>query len=345
MPAGNAGGGQLQRKLRSLDQRRSSEEFADLPILNSEDAGLVRLGDVADIERRQRDDQRLISYGGEPAIMIRTRRASGSDTLEAADILHAWHTDNAADLADRGIKATIWLEAWRFALDQIMLVLKNGVGGLLLVIATLFLFLNGRVAWWVTLGIPVSFLGALAVFHAFGGSINFISTIGMVMALGIVVDDAIVVGEHSLAQFEQGKDPATAAAEGAQRMFAPVMASSLTTLAAFVPLLTLNEAFIREIPMLMVCVIIASLIECFLIMPGHLRHSFTAMQERKPGRFRMRFDAAFDGFRQRYFLPAVCGQSPAAMMPYVAQVGSPSTLTGPSPTTPIIALNSPNCGS
>ena len=305
VPAGSAGGGQLQRQLRSLDQRRNSEEFAELPIQSGASDSLVRLGDIADIERRQRDDQRLISYDGNPAIMIRIRRANGSDALDAADILYAWHQENAESLSDRGIEATIWLEAWRFARDQIALVLKSGLGGLLLVIATLFVFLNGRVAWWVTLGIPVSFLGALAVFHAFGGSINFVSTIGMVMALGIVVDDAIVVGEHSLARFESGLSPEEAAAQGAQRMFAPVMASSLTTLAAFVPLLTINEAFITEIPILMVCVIIASLVECFLIMPGHLRHSFENMQDKKPSRFRSAFEARFEHFRSRYFLPTL----------------------------------------
>ncbi len=305
VPAGNVGGGQLQRKLRSLDQRRSAEEFAQMPLLSTEGASLVRLGDIAQIERRQRDDQRMVYYDGKPAIMIRLQRGKGSDTLAAADILYQWQADNVESLAERGIKATIWLEAWRFAWDQISLILKNGIGGLFLVIATLFLFLNGRVAFWVTLGIPVSFLGALAVFHAFGGSINFISMIGVVMALGIVVDDAIVVGEHSLAQFEAGRSPEEAAAQGAQRMFAPVMASSLTTLAAFLPLLAIDEAFIREIPILMVCVIIASLIECFLIMPGHLRHSFTRMQHEKPSRMRQSFDRRFNQFRTEWYLPAL----------------------------------------
>ena len=276
VPAGDLGGGQLQRKLRSLEQRRSAEEFADMPLQSGADTELLRLGDIATIERRQRDDQRLVYYDNRPAIMIRLRRGPESDTLDAADILYAWQAEQAPGLEARGIKVTIWLEAWRFAWDQISLVFKNGVGGLALVVAILFLFLNGRVAWWVTLGIPVSFLGALAFFHAFGGSINFISMIGVVMGLGIVVDDAIVVGEHSLTQFEAGHSPEVAAAQGAQRMFAPVMASSLTTLAAFLPLLVIDEPFIREIPLLMVCVIIASLVECFLIMPGHLRHSFTS---------------------------------------------------------------------
>ncbi len=305
VPAGNAGGGQLQRKLRSLDQRRSAEEFEQLPVRLGDDGELLRLGDVAQVERRQKDDQRMVYYESRPAIMIRLRRGIESDTLDAADILYDWEADNAQALEERGVKVTIWLEAWRFAYNQIALVVKNGLGGLLLVIATLFLFLNGRVAFWVTVGIPVSFLGALAVFYGFGGSINFISVIGVVMALGIVVDDAIVVGEHSLSLYERGQGPVNAAAHGAQRMFAPVMASSLTTLAAFLPLLVINEPFIREIPLLMVCVIIASLIECFLIMPGHLRHSFEAMEHEEPSRLRTWFDTRFNHFRENVYLPTL----------------------------------------
>jgi multidrug efflux pump subunit AcrB len=303
VPAGSVGDGQMERKLRSLDQRRSGDGFAQMPITSSNGENLVRLGDIALIERRQQDNQRLMYHQGDAAIMIRLRRAAGSDTVGEADILRSWYEDNQEQLTQRGVQATIFLEAWRFAVDTLSLVFMNGLTGLCLVIATLFLFLNGRVASWVTAGIPISFLGALAVFHFFGGTINFISMIGMVMALGIVVDDAIVVGEHALFQFEQGKSPAEAAAMGAQRMFAPVMASSLTTMAAFLPLVILDEAFITEIPLLMLCVIVASLIECFLIMPGHLRHSFENMRSRRPGRFRRRFDEAFARFRDHRFLP------------------------------------------
>ncbi|MBT4522774.1 MAG: efflux RND transporter permease subunit [Halieaceae bacterium] len=303
VPAGSVGSGQLERRLRSLDQRRSSDSFAQLPIETADGDQLQYLGDIATIERRQKDDQRLFYYDGEPAIMLTVRLAQGSDTMKEAQILHDWQAANADSLALQGVKTTIWLEAWRFARDTIMLVFNNGISGLCLVVATLFLFLNGRVATWVTVGIPVSFLGAFAVFYFLGGSINIISMIGVVMALGIVVDDAIVVGEHALYQFEQGKSPEVAAALGAHRMFTPVVASSLTTMAAFLPLIVLDDAFIREIPLLMICVIAASLIECFLILPGHLRHSFQHMQNRSPGALRRAFDTTFARFRDSWFIP------------------------------------------
>jgi multidrug efflux pump subunit AcrB len=303
VPAGSVGGGQFERRLRSLDQRRDTEGFARLPISQLGDGSLVRLGDVAHIERRLEENPRLIEYQEQPAIMLQLRRDGWSDLLASADILYDWQEAQAGALAELGIETTIWLEAWKFAIDQISLVLRNGLSGLMLVIATLFLFLNGRVGGWITAGIPVAFLGALAIFYAAGGTINFLSMVGIVMAIGIVVDDAIVVGEHALAHYETGVDAHTAAARGAQHMFAPVMASSLTTLAAFLPLLVIDEASIREIPLLMVCVIVASLVECFLILPGHLRHSFQHMNSNRPGRFRQRFNTAFDRFRNEMYLP------------------------------------------
>ena len=157
------------------------------------------------------------------------------------------------------------------------------------------------------IGIPVSFLFATLLFYGvFGGSINILALISFVMALGIVVDDAIVVAEDAVTHFEAGKSPEQAAAAGAKRMFLPVMTSSLTTMAAFVPLLIAGGEmgqFIATIPTVMLCVIIASLIECFLILPGHLRHSFEQMNRKGNSRFRGWFDSRFVYFREQYYRP------------------------------------------
>ncbi len=310
-PAGTAGHGQSARQLRSLDQQRDVNGFEQLPVLGiGAGAGgqLVQLGDIAHIEQRPRDNQVQASQNGRAAIVMRVLRTPGTDTLQAAKILKQWHRDISNNLQAQqatGIEVKLFLEAWLFAKDQINLVMKNGLGGLVLVVCALFLFLNGRVAWWVMLGIPISFLAALAMFYCWGGTINFLSMIGLVMALGIVVDDAIVVGEHSLTQFESGSGPLDAAAGGAQRMLAPVMASSLTTLAAFIPLLVVDSDSVREIPMIMVCVIVASIIECFLIMPGHLRGSFSRLSQARVPVYRQKFERQFERFRDRWFMPVL----------------------------------------
>jgi multidrug efflux pump subunit AcrB len=304
-PAGTIGAGQDRRQIRSMDQQRSAQGFESLPIASTQGDQLVQLGDVARIERRAIENQRQMRVDGRPAIELRLRRGDGTDTFDAARVLKTWRMQYADELAANGVETRVFIEAWRFAADTMGLVIGNGISGLCLVLAMLFLFLNLRVAGWVALGIPVSFAGALLMFYFFGGTLNFLSMIGLVMALGIVVDDAIVVGEHSLWQYEQGLSPEEAAITGARRMFAPIIASSLTTMAAFLPLVIVDSAEVREIPILMLCVIIASLIECFLIMPGHLKHSFRRMAAnggRTPA-LRARFDARFDRFRERVVLP------------------------------------------
>ncbi|MEH6911943.1 MAG: efflux RND transporter permease subunit [Oceanicoccus sp.] len=314
VPFGSIGKGQHSRELRSLDQQRDVKGFNQLPVRNIAQGDLIPLGEIADIKLQQRDNQVSATHGQKPAVLMRIIRASGTDTLEAAAILKKWHQQRQSD-PNNGIETKIFLEAWLFAKDQINLIVKNGLGGLILVIIALLIFLNGRVAWWVMLGIPVSFLAALAIFYFLGGTINLISMIALVMALGIVVDDAIVVGEHSLSRFQQGNlSPGDAASSGASRMFTPVMASSLTTLAAFFPLMMVDEDSIREIPLVMLLVIIASLVECFLIMPGHLRGSFEKLAAMKnvnkktsmsQSSFRVKFDRGFSHFRDTRFMPVL----------------------------------------
>ena len=124
--------------------------------------------------------------------------------------------------------------------ERINLLLKNGLGGLLLVLGILFLFLHGRVAFWVAVGIPVSFMAALAVLYALGGSINMISLFGLIMSLGIIVDDAIVVGEDAFAHYQSGEPSLTASEGGARRMLAPILSSSLTTISSFIPLMLIS---------------------------------------------------------------------------------------------------------
>ena len=298
-PAGTAGRGQLARQLRSLDQRRAPTEFEDLPIATA-DGSLVRLGDIARVERRALVDHPQLSVGGEPAIALFVRRDVGTDSLTAARTLNAY-LDGRRPALPEGVHLTMFLEAWHFIRDELSLIVWNGLTGLALVIAALVVFLRLMPAFWVTMGIPVTFMAALLGFYYLGGTINVVSLIGLVMALGIVVDDAIVVGEEALSQFDAGKSPADAATAGANRMFAPVIASSLTTLCAFSPLLAVDDAPLSEIAIIMLVVIAASLIECFLILPGHLRHAFERVQRRPPSHARQRFDAAFARFREGRF--------------------------------------------
>jgi len=304
-PAGRIGREDVARELRALSQRRDEKGFHRL--LLEEGGGRVPLGEVARIELRPRPGQITLSYKGEPAVELRAQRALTGDTLKSARILRQWLEETRAKLPP-GVELTVYDESWRLIRDRIDLLLKNGAGGLVLVVAILFLFLNARVAWWVTLGIPVSFMAALAIVWMAGGSINMISLFALIMTLGIIVDDAIVVGEDALTHYQKGERSLEAAEGGARRMLAPVLSASLTTVAAFVPLMAVSGIIgdiLFDIPFVVICVLTASLIESFLVLPGHLRHSFRRVHHRPPSRLRRRLDDAFESFRERRFRPLV----------------------------------------
>ena len=306
-PGGRIGRGQEAQQLRSLDQRRSADEFGELIVFNDVSGRAMRLADIATITKRPRVDQPYTMMNGLPAVSLEIRRDVETDSLSAAELLREWLEKTTPVLTD-GVELKLFQEAWRYIADEISIILGNGLGGLLLVIVVLMVFLHGRVAFWVMVGIPVTFLAALLGFYYSGGTINLISMIGMVMALGIVVDDAIVVGEEALTQYQKGLSPRDAAAAGASRMFAPVAASSITTLCAFAPLVVMAASEggnITEIPLVMLWMIGASLLECFLVLPGHLRASFEGMRQRTESAFRRRFDAAFVRFREQRFRPLV----------------------------------------
>ncbi len=307
LPAGTIGRDDVARQLRALEQRRREVEFERLPLRADESGHLLTLGDVATIERRPRSRQTSIYFRGRPAVELAARRAEQGDSLAAARILDEWAAE-ARQRVTAGVELHVFDQSWQLIRDRIMLLLKNGLGGLVLVIGILLLFLNGRVAWWVAVGIPVSFAAALFALYLFGGSINMISLFALIMTLGIIVDDAIVVGEDALAHYQTGEDPLQAAEGGARRMLAPVMASSLTSMAAFLPLMLVSGMIgniLFDIPLVVICVILASLVESFLVLPGHLRHSFRVLHHRSVHRRRQRLDDIFARFRDRVFRPLV----------------------------------------
>ncbi|MDO6562677.1 efflux RND transporter permease subunit [Amphritea sp. 1_MG-2023] len=303
LPAGTAAQGDGARQIRSLSQQRDVTGFAQLPLITDTEGRLLRLGDIATLDWRNQDNQTYLSYRGQPAVQLLLRRTESDDTLKAAAIMRTWLEERRPTLPP-DIQLIAFDEGYEVIQDRINLLIKNGLSGLVLVIAILFLFLNARVAFWVTIGIPVSFMATLAVLYGIGGSINMISLFGMIMALGIIVDDAIVVGEDTLTHLQMGESGLQAAMGGAHRMLAPVMASSLTTIAAFLPLLLIGGIIgniLIDIPTVVICVILASVVECFLILPGHLHHSLNKAADLRPSATRNKLDSAFNNFKQGQF--------------------------------------------
>ena len=305
LPAGEVGETVAARQLRSESQRRRALAFEDIVVRGGPDSGRVTLGDIADVDLADRDNQVRVTYNGRPAVELELQRSQSGDTLASARILRHWVAQTRPTLPP-GVGVATFDESWSLLKERIGLLAKNGAGGLVLVLAILFLFLRGRVAAWVALGIPVSFLAALALLFAFGGSVNMISLFAFIMTLGIIVDDAIVVGEEALARYQEAGEGASEAAVGAaRRMWPPVLSSSLTTIAAFLPLMLVGGTIgniLFDIPFVVICVILASLLEAFLVLPGHLARAFRGMARERAGHgLRARFDAGFARFRDGPF--------------------------------------------
>ncbi len=306
VPAGVAGEADGAREIRGLEQRRDALAFAALPLV-SDPQGVVRLGEVAGISREPRPGSLALSEAGDAVVEMLLQRAESGHSLKAARVLENWLEQTRPTLPP-SIRLELFDAQWELIRDRIELLVKNGLSGLLLVVAVLYLFLPARVAFWVMVGIPTAFLATLGLMLAFGGSINMMSLFALIMALGIIVDDAIVVSEDADTHRRMGEGPEQAALGGARRMFWPVVAASLTTVAAFLPLMMVGGVIgniLGDIPFVMVMVVSAALLESFLILPAHLKSALSGEAARKTSALRRRLDAAFERFREQRFRPLV----------------------------------------
>ena len=300
VPAGRFADGAFT--VRSLGLLKTAEQYKSVEVLISPDGGRVTLGDIATITEGYEEPYVAIRRNGMTAVEIEFLRGQANDSLDTNAIIQDWLADYRRSAPESLVIEQYDVRA-NLIRERISLLLTNGAGGLMLVVAVLFAFLSVRVAFWVALGIPVAFMATFAVMLAMGQSINMISLFGLIMALGIVVDDAIVIGEHAEhLQRRRGLPIAEAAAVAATRMGPPVVCAMLTTTVAFLPLFTIKGIIgeiISAIPLVVVAVLIASLLEVFFILPAHLAHGGGKAKE--PGWFRRRFDSGFGHFRDNVF--------------------------------------------
>ncbi len=304
IPSGSIGDKENTRQLRTLNQRKDEMAFARLAINAGTDTR-IQLGSIASIERRPKPGSVTLSVADQSAVEMVIRRSPDGDALEAADIVEQWLAEKQYQLPT-GIELVAFDKQYEYIKQRIQLLLKNGASGLLLLVIILYLFLAPRVAFWVAFGIPVSFLATMLVHYLVGGTIDMLSLFALIMALGVIVDDAIVVGEEALTQFQDGATPEQAAQRGATRMFAPVFASALTTIGAFFPLMSIGGPtgkILFALPLVMIAVVLASLVESIFVLPAHLRASFTNMA--KKGHTSAHLGNHFHQFKQQYFRPMI----------------------------------------
>ncbi|MBL4849770.1 MAG: efflux RND transporter permease subunit [Planctomycetes bacterium] len=300
---------QLSIEIRGL--RRTGREYRDLVVQSLPNGTVVRLGQLAKVIDGFEEQEVLGRYGGQRACLIQVNTADGDDTIEVAAAVVAYAKEVLRDLPE-GMELVVLGDFSRDIVDRINLLLGNGWMGLLLVFACLVLMLNLRLSLWVAAGIPVAFACAGVVVWGAGHSINMINLFGLILVLGIVVDDAIVVGENVFAHQEAGASPMEAAIAGASEVSWPVLAGITTTIVAFTPLFFVDGVmgkFIAQMPLIVIATLIGSLIESLFILPHHLAHVSLKKAEVEPGqetssmRMRARLDAAFQFVVQRIYRP------------------------------------------
>ncbi|MEM9371109.1 MAG: efflux RND transporter permease subunit, partial [Pseudomonadota bacterium] len=275
--------GKLERQVRVIAEADAPNSIGWIEVLSTSSGDKVRVRDLAEVVVGSDDNATRGMKGGVPAVELIVQRSAESDVIAMERAMRRG-LDASRALLPASVKVAVYQVTADRVSDRINVLLRNGLSGLILVAIILFLFLNARIAFWVAAGVPVAVFATLGLMFATGQSVNMISLFALIMTLGIVVDDAIVVGEHTATRLQAGDDPDTAAIEGASRMFTPVLAAMLTTVAAFAPIFLISQELgqiMSQLPMVAIAVLIASLIECFLILPGHLAHSLRPRHRRR----------------------------------------------------------------
>ena len=274
-PAGDFAGG---ARIRTGVAKRSARDISTIVLRSNTDGSALTIGDVGRVIEQGIDRNRAYFVGEKQAISIRIDRSAQGDAIAIQEAV-----ENVAQAMEEILPPEVQVELIRTRSEAISarlsMLMKNGLQGLGLVLLLLFLFLYVRTAFWVAAGIPAAMAAAVALMFVFGITINMISLFALIITLGIVVDDAIVVGEHADFRARSlGEVPMVAAENAAKRMFTPVFSATLTTVIAFFGLVAIGGRFgdlIADIPFTVIVVLIASLAECFLILPHHMAHSIT----------------------------------------------------------------------
>jgi multidrug efflux pump subunit AcrB len=307
-PAGDVSGA---ARVRTGVAKRSADQIADIVLRSSDDGTQLTIGDVARVRVEGIDRERAYFVGPDPAISIRVDRSAQGDAIRMQRTV-----EEVADEMERTLPSGVEIDLIRTLAESITarlnILLDNGAMGLGLVVLLLFLFLNARTALWVAAGIPVAMTAAIAIMWMAGLTLNMISLFALIITLGIVVDDAIVVGEHADFRARRlGEDPATAAENAARRMFTPVFSATVTTIIAFFGLVAIGGRFgdlIADIPFTVIVVLAASLVECFLILPNHMKHALAHTAKEHwydwPSRF---VNRGFRWVRETLFRPLMAG--------------------------------------
>lgn len=313
IPGGSikADGGEIL--LRTKGQAYRGQEFEDIVVVSRTDGASITLGEIATVVDGFEESDLQARFDGNPAVSLKVSRIGEEDIVLIAERVKAYLEQARSEVPD-GIAITIWQDESQDLVDRLDALSSNARSGLLMVLLVLTLFLRFRLALWVAAGVPVALLGTVAIFPLVGLSISTVSVMGFILVLGILVDDAIVVGERVYALEQSGSPPLEAARIGTQDVSLPVVFGVLTTMATFIPILSIPGpmgGFYKPLAYTVIAALIFSLIESQLILPSHLAHR--SVKRKTEGNWlstrwlalQDRISGSLTIFATRYYQPAV----------------------------------------
>jgi multidrug efflux pump subunit AcrB len=303
MPAGMIETSDQDILIKIADLRRTPDELSDLVVVSSRSGASIRLGNIARISETFEKAEEKISLNGKKTGLLQITKNKQEDILAVFDSVDRF-LQRIQKSKPRSVEFHMSQDKASVVRERLALLIKNGWQGLLLVFFALWLFFDFKLAFWVALGLPVSFAGALFFFPKIGLSINMMTMVALLIALGLLMDDAIVITENIVSHLHKGKSSLKAVVAGVTEVANGVVSSYLTTVCVFGPLAFITGNMgkvLRVVPMVLILVLTVSLVEAFLILPHHLAHSSNpdAFDEKKRNWFRRKFDEAFLQFREK----------------------------------------------
>jgi len=334
LPTGSVETRQREIKVRVTDQRYWAEDFRDLTVKVSPAGARIPLRAVATVTDTFRDEwvqstfldtreagvQNRGDRGGR-CVNLEVQKTGAEDTISVSNVVRRFVDQRRLSLPN-GVHLTMWGDWSFYVKDRLGMLLKNGILGFILVFLTLWLMLHVRLSGWVAAGIPISFMGTLFVMQQVGMTLNMITMFSLILALGIIVDDAIVIGENIFAHYSRGKSPAEAAVAGVREVALGVIASMATTVAVFIPLMGMTGQIgkvLRVMPLGVIVALAVSLAEAFLILPNHLKHSLARISD-KPTRVRAAIDRAVAWVTGKVYGPLIVASARRPLMPLAVVV-------------------------
>lgn len=293
--------------VRVTEQRRTPSELESLVVVGGDPGTELALGSIATVSGEFEASEEKVYFNGVRAGLLEVSKTSDQDGLVVVEAMKRF-IDRETASGPPGLTLTLTRDSTTIVADRLAMLTSNALQGFVLVFVTLWLFFGTRLAFWVAMSLPVSFMGAVFFMGIFGLSINMLTMVGLIIALGLIMDDGIVIAENVAVHLASGKPALQAAIDGTSEVGAGVFSSFATTVGVFGPLCLLSGdlgAILAVMPMVLILVMSVSLIEAFFILPGHLAHSLEHGGRSRPSGVRVWFNAQLDGFRERVVQPTV----------------------------------------